>query len=64
MNQKQKTKTDRICETLGKVIAYLIAITVCIGIGYAAVWLIQQILHCIENILYAVLFFTAVALGG
>lgn len=64
MIQKQKTKSDRICEMLGKVIAYLITITVCIGIVSAAVWLIQQILHCIENILYAVLFCAAVALGG
>lgn len=64
MIQKKKTKSDRICETLGKVIAYIIAITVCIGIVSAAVWGIQQILHCIENILYAVLFFTTVALGG
>lgn len=64
MIQKQKTKSDRICETLGKVIAYIIAITVCIGIVSAAVWGIQQIFRCIENILYAVLFFAAVALGG
>lgn len=64
MIQKQKTKSDRICEILGKVIAYIIAITVCIGILSAAVWGIQQIFHCIKNILLAVLFFAAVALGG
>ena len=64
MIQKQKIKLDRICETLGKVIAYIIAITVCIGIVSAVVWGIQQIFRCIENILYAVLFFAAVALGG
>lgn len=64
MIQKQKTKSDRICEMLGKVIAYIIAITMCIGIVFAAVWLIQQIFRCIENILYAILFFAAVALGG
>lgn len=64
MIQKQKTKSDRICEILGKVIVYIIAITVCIGILSAAVWGAQQIWHCIENILLAVLFFAAVALGG
>lgn len=64
MIQKQKTKSDRICEMLGKVIAYIIAITMCIGIVFAAVWLIQQIFRCIENILFAVMFFAAVALGG
>lgn len=64
MIQKQKTKSDRICEMIGKVIAYLIAITVCIDIVAVAVWLIQQILHCIENFLHAILFFAAVALGG
>lgn len=64
MIQKQKTKSDRICEILGKVIVYIIAITVCIGILSAAVWGIQQIFHCIENILQVILFFAAVALGG
>lgn len=64
MIQKQKTKSDRICEMLGKVIVYIIAITVCVGIVSAAVLGIQQIFRCIENILCAVLFFAAVALGG
>lgn len=64
MIQKQKTKSDRICEILGKVIVYIIAITVCIGILSATVWGIHQIFRCIENILLAVLFFVAVALGG
>lgn len=64
MIQKQKTKSDRTCEMLGKVIAYIIAITVCIGIVFAAIWLVQQILHCIENILHTILFFAAAALGG
>lgn len=44
--------------------SFAIAIAALLGIGYAAVWLIQQIFRCIENILYAVLFFAAVALGG
>lgn len=64
MIQKQKTKSDRVCETIGKGIAYIIAITVCIGIVSAAVWGIQQIFCCIEDILFAVIFFAAVALGG
>lgn len=44
--------------------SFAIAITALFGIGCAAVWGIQQIFRCIENILYAVLFFAAVALGG
>ena len=67
MNNKctySNAKVDRICEMLGKVIAYIIAITVCISIVSAAVWGIQQIFHCIENLLQVILFFAAVALGG
>lgn len=64
MIQKQKTKSDRVCELIGKGIAYLIVTVVCIGILSAAVWGIHHIFRCIENILYAVLFFAAVALGG
>ena len=58
------TKSDRICETIGKGIAYLIVTVVCIGILSAAIWGIHQIFRCIENILFAVVFFAAVALGG
>lgn len=35
-----------------------------LAVTCAAVWGIQQIFRCIENILCAVLFFAAVALGG
>lgn len=45
-------------------VSVTIAITALFGIGCAAVWGIQQIFRCIENILYTVLFFAAVALGG
>lgn len=58
------TKSDRVCELLGKAIAYFIVTVVCIGILSAAVWGIQQIFRCMENILFAVIFFAAVALGG
>lgn len=67
MNNKctySNAKVDRICEMLGKVIAYLIVITMCIGICYGGAWLAIKIYRCIENLLYAILFFAAVALGG
>lgn len=44
--------------------SFAIAIIALYTVGYVAVWGIQQIFRCIENILYAVLFFAAVALGG
>lgn len=44
--------------------SFVIAIIALFTVGCAAVWGLQQIFRCIENILYAVLFFAAVALGG
>lgn len=55
---------EKYMDAVKDCLSVAIAIAALLGIGYAAVWLVQQILHCIENILYAVLFFAAVALGG
>lgn len=51
---------DAVQDCLSVVIAIIALFTV----GCAAVWGIQQIFRCIENILQAVLFFATVALGG
>lgn len=55
---------EKYMDAVKDCLSVTIAIAALLGIGYAAVWLIQQIFRCIENILYAVLFFAAVALGG
>lgn len=62
MQQKNDihTKSDRAAEIIGQVLVWIvIALFLC-----GAVWVILQAVRCIENILYAVLFFAAVALGG
>lgn len=49
-------------EKLKDICAYLLAVLALFLCG--AVWVILQAVRCIENILFAVMFFAAVALGG
>lgn len=54
------TNHDRTAEIIGQVLVWLAAALFLLG----AVWVILQAVRCIENILFAVMFFAAVALGG
>ncbi len=54
------TKSDRTAEIIGQVLVWLAIALFLLG----AVWVILQAVRCIENILFAVMFFAAVALGG
>lgn len=54
------TKSDRTAEIIGQVLVWLAIALFLLG----AVWVILQAVRCIENILFAVIFFAAVALGG
>lgn len=65
MNQKNHDiHTTHIAKIIGSLLVWMSVALLVFGIGYAAVWGIHHIFRCIENILYAVLFFAAVALGG
>lgn len=48
-------------EKLKDICAYLLTIALFL---LGTVWVILQAVRCIENILFAVMFFAAVALGG
>ncbi len=54
------TNHDRTAEIIGQVLVCLAAALFLLG----TVWVIRQAVRCIENILFAVMFFAAVALGG
>lgn len=54
------TNSDRTAEIIGQVLVWLAIALFLLG----AVWVILQAVRCIENILFAVIFFAAVALGG
>lgn len=54
------TNSDRTAEIIGQVLVWLAIALFLLG----AVWVIRQAVRCIENILFAVIFFAVVALGG
>lgn len=54
------TNRDRTAEIIGQFLVWLAVALFLLG----AVWVILQAVRCIENILFAVMFFAAVALGG
>lgn len=55
---------EKYMDAVKDCLSVVLAAAVLFLVGCAAVWGIQQIFRCIENILLAVIFFAAVALGG
>lgn len=54
------TNHDHKAEIIGQFLVWLAVALFLLG----AVWVILQAVRCIENLLHAILFFAAVALGG